>query len=347
MRESGPGRFVWRPVRLALCASLLSLAGGEAFLRWLDVADPPAFEANPDYGYLMRPNQSVSTRGKRFHINQAGFRGDDFSFSKPYNALRLVFLGDSITYGGGQIRDPDLFVNRVASSLGRSQNRPMEAINLSAPGWGIENMAAYVAMKGLHDADVLIWVISEADFRRPKQTSLSSNGFFEEKPRSRLVYATLGILTVARLSLTRTVDPRPQTLSQNVETFHRTLEQITKSKTACTVVVVPAAYGDAQSREDLSRFRAGAEALSVPFLDMGSAFQRYRPEDIFLDGAHLNAHGHEVVADAVVALLQQSVLRREAERHDPAARDAGHSRKPRSLKATEAPHLLLTGVIPV
>src|SRR5262245_17566544 len=109
-----PNRAFWR-VLFVVASSLASLVLVEGLLRWLDVGDPPVFAAHAQYGYLMQPNQSVSTRGNRFHINRAGFRGGDFFWSKSEGMHRIAFVGDSITYGGGSIKDSDLFVNRVAS----------------------------------------------------------------------------------------------------------------------------------------------------------------------------------------------------------------------------------------
>ena len=64
-------------ILLVVGAMLLSLALVESLLHWLDVADPPVFISDPHAGYVMAPNQSVSTRGTRFRINNLGLRGDD------------------------------------------------------------------------------------------------------------------------------------------------------------------------------------------------------------------------------------------------------------------------------
>ena len=308
---------------MAFFASLVSLVGAEGFLRWRDLADPPAFEANAQYGYLMRPNQSASTRGHRFRINHAGLRGADFTLPKPNGVFRIVFLGDSITFGGGRIPDQDLFVNRAALILASSNHRQIEAINLSAPGWGIQNMAGYVATNGLLDADALVWVISSSDFRRPKST-LEENGFLEHKPWSRLIYATTHVFRFARRSVDNGVPQRTDSdpLRQNAHTLRRTLSQISNNNVACVVIAVPAAYENAQSLADLNTFRSATASVSVPFTEVRPALQQHRPEEMFLDGVHLSVDGHKVVSEAIVAFLQQTVFHQTQNSIAPEIRNA-------------------------
>src|SRR5262245_43722827 len=140
-------------IPLLILSGVIFLAG-EGFARWLDIGDPPAFEKHDKYGYLMRPDQSVSTRGNRFQINRAGFRGIDLRSPRDPHVYRIAFVGDSVTYGGGSIPDRDLFVNRVASRFGVLTHHSVEAANISAPGWGIPNMAAYIETHGLADVDL-------------------------------------------------------------------------------------------------------------------------------------------------------------------------------------------------
>ena len=179
---------------------VLALFAAEVAVRSLDVFDPPAFEDNAAYGYLMRPNQSVSTRGIRFRINNIGFRGEDVPPRKPVGVTRIAFVGDSITYGGGTIPDDELFVNRTASGLSTSRRSRFEGLNLSAPGWGVQNMVAYLSAHGVHEADWIVWVLSTVDFRRPK-TTREENGFWSSKPWSRFAYGITAMLHKSNLPM--------------------------------------------------------------------------------------------------------------------------------------------------
>jgi lysophospholipase L1-like esterase len=288
-------------VALGVIVVLGAVLAGEGVLRWQELVDPPVFEANPHYGYLMQPNQVVSPRGRPFRINNAGFRGADFAWSKPNGTLRLVFLGDSITYGGGRIEDDALFVNRTATALAGGL-RPVEAVNLAAPGWGVQNIAAYVRLKGVPEADAVIWVLPAVDFRRPK-TTMEDHDFPFRKPRSRLLYVASAVRRDLRGLGAWPV--REETLALNVEAFRRTLELVGDGGTPAVVVAVPMERGYGNLHDALATFGAAAKALSVPFLDMGPVFERRRGERLFFDGVHLSVQGHEVLASAITAFLRE------------------------------------------
>ena len=320
-------------ILLVLGLTLFVLAGLEMILHWWDIADPPVFETNPHYGYRMQPNQSASTRGYRFRINQVGLRGNDFLLPKPSAVYRIAFLGDSIIYGGGLVRDEDLFVNRVASSLTKSEGRQVEAINISAPGWGIENMAGYVRTMGLFQADLVLWVVPSADFRRPK-TTLFDHLFLTTKPRSRLLYTFPVALRKLSRWLTQGAhipgglsrDSKP--LRRNLQVFHDTLAQISQKGTPVAVVFVPSEHGY-ESLDDFTEFRSAALSRSVVCLDTAAIIQRHGSEELFLDWAHPSPRGHELIAQAVTEFLRENFFRRQG---------APSTAKPPTVTATNPKH---------
>lgn len=308
---SRPWRRFLANLIVLVVASLLALTLSEGLLRLLGIGDPPVFESHPSYGYLMQPNQSASTRGLRFHINHVGFRGDDWAVPKRPQTIRTMFLGDSITFGGGSIRDDDLFVNRVKELLVKATGRNIEALNAAAPGWGIENMAAFLGTRGTFDADVLVWALASVDFRRPKM-SLEDHGFVTSKPWLRVFHVSRALF---RHHIThRQLDIRPgvgeDVLERNVALFRDTLTALARTRLACVVLVVPASPRYDHLTEDVPRFRAGADAVQVPFVDLHRSFRGRPPEALYIDGFHLSARGHELVAEAITPIVRDVLARR-------------------------------------
>jgi lysophospholipase L1-like esterase len=300
-----------RHFRFKLLMAAMSLAVGFALLEglawWIDVADPPIFQSHPAYGFLMQPNQSVATRGKRFRINRAGLRGEDFAMPKPPGTLRIAFLGDSVTYGGGSVRDEDLFVNRVVGSLDPLTLPRLEAVNISAPGWGVSNMAGFVNAVGLFDSNLLVWVISAADLRRP-YTELAHYRFLAKKPMSRVYYAAwtsahklVDAVRRARQSPARAFG-RVEVLEENVRVLRATLAQLRAKSVPVAVVLVPGVRGY-DSRQDVARFRDAAEDCATPFLDTAAAFTGKQLRAAYIDDIHLSAQGHAIVAGAIGPFL--------------------------------------------
>jgi len=77
--------------------------------------------------------------------NSLGFRGKEFPLvesrggrieplgEKGQDVLRIVFLGDSVTFGEG-VHDADTFVERIARRLGSALNRKVELYNFGVGG---------------------------------------------------------------------------------------------------------------------------------------------------------------------------------------------------------------------
>jgi GDSL-like Lipase/Acylhydrolase len=301
-------------------AGLLCLLTLEGILRWWDVGDPPAFDNNPLYGFLMRPNQSVSTRGYRFHINQGGLRGPDFVLPKRAGVYRIAFLGDSITYGGGSIPDPDLFVNRVVLTLTSLEGRRFEAINMSAPGWGIQNEAAYISRVGVLGADLIVWVVPSIDFRRPK-TSAAENDLLTEKPKSRLSVVLLTsyqdllshIRSLFRSPHREDLTERAEVLEENLKVFRSTISKLEEEGTRVAVVFLPG-RGGYLPNNDLANYKSVAASCSIPVLDSAPGLPGQSSAEAFIDAIHLNRRGHALLAEQITKFLKNNFLDAESEK---------------------------------
>ncbi|HDP93739.1 MAG TPA: hypothetical protein ENN40_00030 [Candidatus Aminicenantes bacterium] len=105
------------------------------------------FEEAPHVRYRMRPGidrRVVNTVNRReleqgmkvrMRANSLGFRSADLPRAKPAGTYRIVFLGDSTTFGWGVEAD-ERFSERLAARLNaRNDGRNYEVINLGIPGY--------------------------------------------------------------------------------------------------------------------------------------------------------------------------------------------------------------------
>jgi hypothetical protein len=287
---------------------LTVLAVMEAVLRLRDLFDLPVFDGDLRYGYLMRPRQSVSPRGTRFLINRHGLRGPDFEDHKPSGTERIAFWGDSMVYGGGSVAEEDLFVRVVERILATRLTRPVEVINVSAPGWGIRNIAAYVDSMGLHDVDRVVWLIPEADFRRG-QTSLATYPGFPITKSSLRIIGLLRVL-LARLKVRFRRRPKamvsgPQRMAENIEACERVLHHVKRLERDIVIVLTPHAEGY-PSVGDVAAYANVAKQLSIPLLDLAPIVDSH-PE-YFFDGTHFSPQGHAVVGRRIAEFLAETAL---------------------------------------
>src|SRR5262245_34552587 len=105
--------FLWIAVAAML---LLPAVLAELFLRMQGLGDPILYEENASFQYAPRPNQTrVRFNGARITIDSKGLRGTK-DWKTPSDA-KILFVGDSVTWGGTAIDDRDTFANLTCVRL--------------------------------------------------------------------------------------------------------------------------------------------------------------------------------------------------------------------------------------
>jgi hypothetical protein len=93
-----------------LIGLLLSLMLSELLLKnFYGLGNPLLYDSNPLYGYRPLPNKTYHRfRGSLLKFNNLGLRAErDWDYEKKDN--KVIFLGDSVTYGGSYLSNNDLF----------------------------------------------------------------------------------------------------------------------------------------------------------------------------------------------------------------------------------------------
>jgi len=180
-------RFARHPVAtisvLLLSFLLIGLISLELFLRTFSgLGNPVLYELSPLYGYRPKPDQVIEPKGgmgffygARVSINNLGLRAAGAWNDKP--AGKILFLGDSVTYGGQYVADDQLF-----SSLAAERLPGWQVGNGGVNAWGVENIAGLVLDYGFSPAEVVVTCLIEGDFYRGT-TRASSVPFWLERPR--------------------------------------------------------------------------------------------------------------------------------------------------------------------
>jgi len=113
-------RSVLRPaVALVIGLALVAVAG-ELVLRALGLGRPILYDNRLAWGFRPLPSQTQSRwLGARVHVNALGVRGPEVGATRAPGATRLLFLGDSVTWGGSYVDDDALFAAVAARRLAR------------------------------------------------------------------------------------------------------------------------------------------------------------------------------------------------------------------------------------
>ena len=130
---------------ISLC--LMALIG-EGICRLLGYGSAIQFDYVPVLGWVHEPNQSAQTVGGwPVHINSAGLRGREYAPAKPDGTVRILLVGDSVTFGYGVADDVTLAV-QLEQLLARECGR-VEVINGGVNGYNTEQEVEFVRRIGL------------------------------------------------------------------------------------------------------------------------------------------------------------------------------------------------------
>lgn len=107
----------------------------------------------------------VRGRWSREPLNASGYRDIEHRKARPRGVRRIVFIGDSFTYGAG-IQFDDTYGKRVERALAMRHGGEWESIVLAVPGIGAEQEAAIVEAEALgFEPDILVlgYVLNDAE----------------------------------------------------------------------------------------------------------------------------------------------------------------------------------------
>jgi lysophospholipase L1-like esterase len=240
-------------------------------------------------------------------------------------ALRVLFLGDSVTWGGTSLDDAQIFPE-VAAGVLRSRGLEVYAMNAGVNGTALCNHAE-VFHRTSGPVDVVVWLFPWGDVTRNFATvGLLVPARFQ--PRFALVEAVDHAIIrfwVGAFRLRQT-DARPfqvpdyplgreawfarvlvERKARNLDAARRVVAEAGRRGLPLILGVTP--YRSGNRLEPLPQeavaFLEEMARLGAAVLDVAAVMEQapHPAGALYLDHVHLNAHGHRVVGAALAELL--------------------------------------------
>jgi lysophospholipase L1-like esterase len=147
---------------LVLVALVAPLAFAELALRPLARAAQSErttiFQRDAELGWRLRPGARARWAGVEIEINAKGLRGPELPYEKPPGVARIVWLGDSVTFGFRIDAWHKTFPFQVEPALEAATGRTLETVNGAVDGWSQWQQAAWLAGEGARYAPDLVVV---------------------------------------------------------------------------------------------------------------------------------------------------------------------------------------------
>jgi hypothetical protein len=296
-----------RKAALALAAIVIAAAAAEMFLRYgLGLGKPVLVQADPGAGYILKPDQDLHRFFGRVHINHQGMRSPEIAPVRDPRALRVMFVGDSFTYGAGRVSQEDLFTDIVRRELPRVVGRPVEVLNASASDWAPANEVGFVRRYGTFGSDLVVLVLNNEDLAQPvAKIEDAQDDLMQTNPPS--AFAELYTRFI-RPRLRPRPGPGPRAISgadgvvrENLTALDSLHAQLQSLGARLVVLFLPVrAQIPGGSAGALATLKAWTDQRGVKLLDFTPLEAAYPAGAITLDGAHFSAKGNRVVADALL-----------------------------------------------
>ncbi|MEO3997391.1 SGNH/GDSL hydrolase family protein [Mesorhizobium sp. CAU 1732] len=314
MKLPSPGRALAGVVGVALLAELV--------LRQLGMASPPLYTGDPAIGYLMAAEQDLVRFGARVRINKYHQRSDELVEQPESDTVRILFLGDSITFGIATLDQRLTYPEIVRSSL-QKIGWNVEVANASAPSWGIGNLRAYTEKHGIFGSAIVIVQIGSADLLQPTSTD-EMVGKSPAMPDRKPLTATGQVLTryvmprvASTLRMSQTTEPESSVGSDdmfqtNMEHFTALIRDIQDSGAQPLVLYVPGLWEIAPPDgvfftdyfDHRDRFMVMLGTLAIPVIRLDDEW-RMDPYvgRLYSDGTHFREAGNHAISAAITKRL--------------------------------------------
>ena len=338
-------------VALALLSSAFAIVCAEATVHLVGLAPPPGLFTVSDAEYarvpgIFSPNQSViEGTGTRFahptRIDSLGYRGPDFPRLKEGGEFRILYVGDSFTYGHN-VADHETLPAQLERQLSTACGA-VRVINAGLSGSTIDGQDA-MALRGLSvSPDLVVLMYHENDIDEMMDSriwwQIAENRRIKSRFPVSLLYRLLrhsAIWTLAQ-DARRSVVLQPsqgavqggdrQVSAEAVEAAQREYgERLAALADSLRKVDLPFIFAlfphpesvrAGRGGRDYERIRQRAASLRLPTVDFLEAIQRSgtRVEDAFLvpEDYHPSALGYAIAAadlrDVVLTLAGPKACR--------------------------------------
>jgi lysophospholipase L1-like esterase len=267
--------------------------------------------ANPLIGHVHKPSSSGHLMDVDVQINSDGLRDKEYPVSRN-DSHRIIFLGDSLTFGWGVEQD-DTFQAVLEGIL--SKTRPTEIINFGTGNYNTEQEVNLFLEKGLKykpDQVVLFFFINDAE-ETPKPSRLS----FLEHSEFISFYWSKTRAFLNNFSHTKDYTRYYSDLyAENAKGWMRAREAFSLLNRVCRengiklqVIMLPELHvlNDYPFKKEYGLVSRFLEEQGIDHLDLTPSFSREEnPGRLWVapDDAHPNALGHRLIAEYALNFIE-------------------------------------------
>lgn len=275
----------------------------EMILRIIGFGDPILYENKNNY-YPKYNQDIIRFKKSRVVINNYGMR-TNYNWSNVIDSKKIIFFGDSVTFGGSYIDNSELFSDILCSKIKNSV-----CGNYGVNGYRIDNLKQrIVEFKDKFEFDHLIIVVSESI---QKGRSKFQEFPFYEKFNYNIFKSTREIVNhvLFKYNLINNYHKKSSGINKNskytdndISDFISILNKISYSKTKVKIIILPTLEN--LSKDKINKhFLENIKSNHIKIINMYSKFKKINYEELYFNNAHLNKKGHGYLAEIIYGQIK-------------------------------------------
>ncbi len=282
---------------------IVSISLTEFYLRYIGLGDPVRYDSNYIYGYAPKENQKKERlRGSTVTINELGLR-TPFSW-RHSKKEKIIFIGDSITYGGSYIDDRKIFSFLVCSKL-----ENYLCGNAGVNAYSITNMVMRSRYdRRINNSDVYIFIVAPGDFYREYVGSNAAHFYLNEK-KFFLPAITEAISFVAtkydinnyisKKNDTKIYDNKIELVDYSINLLESEIRRLNESNKKVRLFYT-IEKNDKNSRKKINNYILN-KLLESNIKNFYTLEKVLNKDEYFFDSVHYSEKGHQAVAEKIIS----------------------------------------------
>lgn len=275
----------------------IPLVISEIYLRFIGLGNPVTYNDNYVYGYAPKANQKKQRfKNSTVTINDAGLRAVH-NWANNKNKKKIIFFGDSVTYGGSYIDDNELFSELTCDNL---ENENYICGNAGVNAYGIFNIVFRSRYDTrLNDDYLRIFLLVPDDFYRGLQDHNTAHFYLNE---SKLIFNSLLEAVnffATKYNLKNFISKRSDNIkrdnqldiiNESIRILDSELKRLRKQQKKFLIFYTPS-----NPTNELNNyiFKQINKIISFEVIDLSSHLKK----DMFEDSIHYNKKGHVKVSE--------------------------------------------------
>jgi hypothetical protein len=271
----------------------------EVYLKSIGLGDPIVYDENYVYGYAPRPNQKKKRlKNSSVTINDVGLRSLK-NWGPNKHKKKIIFFGDSVTYGGSYIDDKELFSHLTCVKI----NLPdFICGNAGVNAYGIFNIV-YRSKYDQRIADeyIRVFLLVPDDFYRGLQNKNTAHFYLNEKKRFLpAIFEALNFIatkyniknSISKYSDNDREENKYDLIKESVEIFNLEMKRLRLLNKRFIIFYTPSKGDYALNNYIYNEINDG---INFEIIDLSKQIS-----DNFLeDSVHYNKKGHDKVSDII------------------------------------------------